>query len=80
MPLIVGIYDVGGFWSHHFWSIWFLSHSGSGTQSHQVLVFAGRPVASTSGISQGVFLLFHAGVLLIFMLRTLHRHQNLPAG
>jgi hypothetical protein len=39
-------------WSHHFWSIWDLVASGSGTQSHQVLVFAETPVAFTSGISQ----------------------------
>ena len=29
---------------------------GSGTHSHQVLVFSGKPVASASGISQCVFI------------------------
>jgi hypothetical protein len=39
-----------------------------------------RCFCTSSFVSGGVFLLFHAGVLLIFMLRTLHRHQNLPAA
>jgi hypothetical protein len=38
-------------WSHD-WSIWDFVALGSGTQSHQVLVFAGRPGASSSGIPQ----------------------------
>jgi hypothetical protein len=42
--------------SHDFWSIWDFVAPGSGTQSHQVLVFPGRPVATSSGISQGLMI------------------------
>jgi hypothetical protein len=35
------------------WSIWDFVALGSGTQSHQVLVFPGRPVATTSGTHSG---------------------------
>jgi hypothetical protein len=39
-------------WSHHFWSMWVIVALGSDIQSHQVQVLPGRPVASSSGISQ----------------------------
>jgi hypothetical protein len=50
--VIVRIQNVARIWSPDFWSIWDFVAFGSGIQSHQVLVFPGRPVASTSGISQ----------------------------
>ena len=49
--LIVGVEGAAWIWSHHFWSIWDFVALGSGTQSHQLLVFPGRPVATPSGIS-----------------------------
>jgi hypothetical protein len=51
-PVIVRIQSVARIWSHDFWSIWDFVAFGSGAQSRQILVVPGRPVASTSGISQ----------------------------
>jgi hypothetical protein len=60
-------------WSHDFWSFWDFVSSGSGTQSHQVLLFPGRPVASSSGFSQ-----VPDSLLLCFF--RWHHHYNNNSG